>query len=253
MDNKLVIVTGAGGGIGKAIVKKFYENSFNIVLVEIKKEYAQNAIQALQLDANRVLPLEVNISNEDDVKGLYEDVMKRFGRVDCLINCAGVQLEQSRCEDYSFDSFKKEYETNVFGTFLMMKYALPIMQKQKSGSIVNFGSVSGMNGYPLEIGYGSSKWAIIGMSKNAANENGNNGVRINSISPGWVNTRMFTQALEDYKKAGFENPYDNITLGPMKRPAETQEIANTVYFLCSDDASYINGSNILVDGGMTLG
>lgn len=109
-----------------------------------------------------------------------------------------------------------------------------------------------MFGYAGEIAYGASKAAVIHMTKNAANENGGNGVRVNSISPGWVNTEMFRRILEQYKET-YENPLDNVTLGPMNRPGEPMEMANVVAFLCSEEASYMNGSNVLVDGGMTLG
>ena len=131
----------------------------------------------------------------------------------------------------------------------MMEHVLPIMKKQGKGSIVNFGSVSGMTGYTYEIGYGSSKWAIIGMTKNVANEYGQFGIRANSVSPGWVNTNMFRKSVEDYKN--FSD--SQVTLGPLGRPAEPEEIANVVYFLSSDEASYVNGSNVLADGGMMLG
>lgn len=135
----------------------------------------------------------------------------------------------------------------------MMQNVLPVMQAQKSGAIVNLGSVSGMFGYPFEIAYGASKAAVIHMTKNAANENGGNGVRVNAISPGWVNTNMMKSILASYKDVGFENSADNVTLGPMKRPGEPEEMANAIVFLCSEEASYINGTNFLVDGGMTLG
>lgn len=135
----------------------------------------------------------------------------------------------------------------------MMQNILPIMQEQKSGAIINFGSVSGMFGYPYEIGYGSSKAAVIYMTKNAANENGFNGVRINAVSPGWVDTNMMKTVVDSYKDVGIENSSDNVTIGPMRRVAAPEELANVVTFLASEEASYVNGANFLVDGGMTLG
>lgn len=148
---------------------------------------------------------------------------------------------------YSFEIFRKIYEINVFGTFLMMKYTLPIMLEQGKGAIVNFGSCSGMTGYTSEIGYGSSKWAVIGMTKNVANEYARRGIRANSISPGWVNTDMLKQSLEEYKETG-----DTVNFGCIGRPGEPSEMADAVYYLSSDEASFVNGINLLVDGGKML-
>ena len=129
----------------------------------------------------------------------------------------------------------------------MMKYTLPVMLEQGKGAIVNFGSCSGMTGYTSEIGYGSSKWAVIGMTKNVANEYARRGIRANSISPGWVNTDMLKQTLENYKETG-----DVANFGCIGRPGEPSEMADAVYYLSSDEASFVNGINLLVDGGKML-
>lgn len=250
---KVVIVTGAGGGIGTAIVKKFTDLGAKAALIDVKEEFAQKTVDKLGLDAEHAFCIGADISAEEPVKAAVQKIKEHYGRVDVLINTAGIPGPSARTEDYSFEDVKKVYSVNVFGTFLMMQNVLPIMQAQKSGVIINFGSVSGMFGYPYEIGYGSSKAAVIYMTKNAANENGGNGVRINSISPGWVGTNMMKTVLESYADVGIENSSDNVTLGPMGRPASPEEIANVVAFMCSDEASFVNGSNFLADGGMTLG
>ncbi|MBQ3089381.1 MAG: SDR family oxidoreductase [Oscillospiraceae bacterium] len=252
-ENKTVIITGAGGGIGTEIARKFAADGAKLALIDIKEEFALRTAEKLGLAGDRYLALAADISNEDSVKATIAKIHAHFGTVDVLLNVAGIPGPSARTEDYKFSDFKRVYEVNVFGTYLMMQNCLPIMQAQKSGVVINFGSCSGMFGYPYEIGYGSSKWAIIGMTKNAANENGANGVRINSISPGWVNTKMMSTILDSYKDVGITNSSDNVTLGPMGRPGSPVEIANVVAFMCSDEASYLNGSNWLVDGGMTLG
>ena len=155
--------------------------------------------------------------------------------------------------DYSFADAKKVLSVNLFGTFLLMRAVLPVMQAQKHGAVLNFGSVSGLVGYPFESAYGASKAAIIHLTKNAASENGGNGVRINAISPGWVKTNMMATILDSYKNVGFDHAEENVTLGTMGRPGTPEEMANVAAFICSEEASYMNGSNILVDGGMTLG
>ena len=205
------------------------------------------------LGAARVFCAAVNVSDEDSVRQTVDAIMAHFGRIDVLINAAGIPGPSARVEDYSVTDAKKVLSVNLLGTFLMMHTVLPVMQAQKHGAVLNFGSVSGLVGYPFESAYGASKAAIIHLTKNAASENGGNGVRINSISPGWVKTNMMATILDSYKNVGFEDAADNVTLGPMGRPGTPEEMANVAAFICSEEASYMNGSNILVDGGMTLG
>ena len=246
---KVCIVTGASGGIGSAVVKKFYGNGYAVGMLDINEDALKTVIEKENLDPARVRCHTLDVSVEQQVKDTIEGILDARGRIDALVNTAAIIGKYNPTMDYTFENFKRIYEINVFGTFLMMEHVLPIMKKQGKGSIVNFGSVSGMTGYTYEIGYGSSKWAIIGMTKNVANEYGQFGIRANSVSPGWVNTNMFRKSVEDYKN--FSD--SQVTLGPLGRPAEPEEIANVVYFLSSDEASYVNGSNVLADGGMMLG
>ena len=250
VERKVCVITGATGGIGACMVKKFYENDYDVVMLDIKEEFLSGLAEREGYERERVSWYEIDVSSEESVKSTIEKIKADKGRIDALVNAAGILGSYNMTADYGFDNFKKIYSINVFGPFLTMMYTLPIMMEQKSGAIVNFASVSGMTGYTYEIGYGSSKWAVIGMTKNVANEYGEYGIRANSVAPGWVNTGMFKKSIEDYA-AQFGK--SEVTLGPMGRPAEPQEIANVVYFLCTDEASYINGSNILVDGGMMLG
>lgn len=251
--NKVVILTGAGGGIGTAIAQRFAQLGAKLALLDIRLDTVQQLAQRLGLGEDRALCAAPDVADEASVKSVIAEIKERFGRVDVLINAAGIPGPSARTEDYAFEKVKQVFAVNVFGTFLMMQNVLPIMQAQRSGAILNFGSVSGMFGYPYEIAYGSSKAAIIYMTKNAANENGGNGVRINSISPGWVKTQMMKTIVESYHDVGIEDSAENVTLGPMGRPATPEEIANVAVFMCSEEASYVNGSNFLVDGGMTLG
>ena len=251
--DKVVVVTGAGGGMGTAVIQKFTDQGARAALLDIDASLSRRTVEKLHLDDQHALCLGVDVSSEEDVKAAVAKIMEHYGRIDILVNIAGVAGPSARTEDYAFSEAKRVFEINVYGTFLMMQNVLPVMQAQKSGAIVNLGSVSGMFGYPFEIAYGASKAAVIQMTKNAANENGGNGVRVNAISPGWVNTNMMKSILASYKDVGFENSADNVTLGSMNRPGEPEEMASAIVFLCSDEASYINGTNFLVDGGMTLG
>lgn len=252
-SDKVAVITGAGGRMGTAIAAKFLQEGALLVLVDLTSEIAQHTADSIGIPSGNCICLGADVADEESVKSIVNTILNRFGHIDALVNLAGISGPSARTEDYTFEDAKKVFSVNVFGTFLMMKNVLPVMQDQHSGAIINFGSVSGMFGYPYEIAYGASKAAVIFMTKNAANENGGNGVRINSISPGWVNTAMMKSILESYKDVGIKDSYDNVTLGPMNRPAEPEEIANVVFFMCSSEASYVNGSNWLVDGGMTLG
>lgn len=249
---KVVVLTGAGGGIGSAMAKKFAQLGADLALLDVSLDCVEKTVQRLELDRSHTFCGAVDVSSEEAVKTAIAQVKDRFGRIDVLINAAGIPGPSARTEDYSFEVAKKVYSVNVFGTFLMMQNVLPIMQSQHSGAILNFGSCSGMFGYPYEIAYGSSKAAIIFMTKNAANENGGNGVRINAISPGWVDTNMMKTVIDSYKDVGVASG-SNVTIGPMGRPGTPEEIANVAAFMCSEEASYVNGANFLVDGGMTLG
>lgn len=250
--DRVVMVTGAAGGLGSAVVKKFTSEGAKAAMLDRNDEVLAAAVKKLGLRDDQVFCVAADITDEAAVKDAVAKVKEHFGRIDVLANIAGIPGPSARTEDYSIADVKKVYSVNVFGTFLMMQNVLPVMQAQKRGCIINTGSVSGMFGYPYEIGYGSSKFAVIGMTKNAANENGGNGVRVNSVSPGWIQTNMMRTILDSYKDVG-ESSDSNVTLGPLGRPATPDEIANAFAFLASDEASYVNGTNLLVDGGMTLG
>lgn len=250
---KCVVVTGAGGDIPKAVAKKFYEKGAKLALVSRKKESAEKSAKDLGFSKDRVFCISCDIANEDSVKDCVAKIKEIFGSVDVLCNVAGMQPPSFRTQDHPFSDFKVAFEANVYGTFLMMKHCLPIMIAQGKGSIVNTGSVSGMHGYPFEIAYGATKAAIILMSESVANENGKNGVRCNCVSPGWVDTAMARSIWETYADMGMDDPMDNVTFGPLDRPASPEEIANAFAFLASDEAGYCNGTNLLVDGGMTIG
>ena len=249
-EERVLVVTGAAGGMGRQIVKKFLDNGYFACMLDIAVEPIEKAIEEMGYDKSKVKAYAADVSSEEKVKEVIAQIIEDCGRIDALVNAAGICGKYAPTIDYTFENFKRIYEINAFGTFLMMKYTLPHMVEQKKGAIVNFGSVSGMTGYTREIGYGSSKWAVIGMTKNVANEYGGMGIRANSVSPGWVDTNMLKVSLEDFEAI---TGAADITLGPMGRVATPTEIANGVYWLCTDDASYVNSTNLLIDGGMMLG
>lgn len=249
---QVAIVTGGAGGIGFAVAKQLVEQGAEMVVVVDRNTAAlQTAVQAL--GERHCQCIAADVTDETQVCALITQVQQAHGRIDLLVNMAGIPGPSARVENYSFADFQKVYAVNVFGPFLMMKYTLPVMQAQGRGSIVNACSCSGMRGYALEIGYGSSKAAVLGMTQNAANENGRNGVRINCISPGWVDTGMLEDILAQYAAAGSGYTKETLRNGTMDRPSTPAEMAQAVCFLLSDEARYINGTNLVCDGGKTLG
>ena len=249
--NKIAIVTGAGGGIGKAIVKEFYDNGANVALVDIKG--LEETVDSLGLAEDRILCLTESITEEENVKRIIGAVKERFGRIDILVNTAGICGRYQMTADMDFDNFKQILAVNVHGTFLMMKHAIPVMQAQGKGAIVNFASISGMTGYKYEVAYGSSKWAVIGMTKVAAKEYGRDGIRVNAVSPGIAETPMLDYTLESYRKDfGAVNPEATKTAGPIAHAAAPWEVAKVVAFAASDDACYVTGANLVVDGGKLM-
>lgn len=246
-DARVCVITGASGGIGEEVVKKYYKNGYDVVMLDINENALKALVEKEKFDPARVIYKTLDVSSEEQVIDTINQIKEEKGRIDVLVNTAGIVGKYDETINYTFENFKRIYEINVYGTFLMMKYVLPVMVEQHKGAIVNFGSCSGMTGYTSEIGYGSSKWAVIGMTKTVANEYFKKGIRANSISPGWVNTEMLKQTLKDYERTG-----DVANFGCPGRPGEPSEMADAVYYLSSDEASFVNGFNLLVDGGKML-
>ena len=163
-DARVCVITGASGGIGEEVVKKYYKNGYDVVMLDIKEEALKALMEKEKFDPSRVIYKTVDVSSEEQVINTVSKIKEEKGRIDVLVNTAGIIGKYDETIKYTFDNFKRIYEINVFGTFLMMKYVLPVMVEQKKGAIVNFGSCSGMTGYTSEVGYGSSKWAVIGLS-----------------------------------------------------------------------------------------
>ena len=206
-DGHVAIVTGGGTGIGKAVAKQLAaEGAKMVVILGRRADKLQDVVN--EIGADKCCAMAADVSKEEDVKAVVAEVEKRFGKIDLLANIAGISGPSAPAEDYSFEDFKKVYEINVFGTFLMMKYCIPVMKKNGKGAIVNTCSCSGMRGYDLEIGYGSSKFAVLGMTMNAAGENGRTGIRVNCYSPGWVDTDMLDRCRRSAGQKRAQQRYD---------------------------------------------
>ena len=235
----VVLITGASRGIGRATALKFAQNKYDIALNyysdDIKANETKNEIEKYGV---KCVLYKCDISNEDDVKKMVDSIRNDFGRIDSLVNNAGIANDTLPLEK-NIDDFKRVLDVNLIGTYLVSKYVSKHMNK---GSIVNVASTNALNQYyPYSLDYDASKAGVISLTHNLATTLSPN-VRVNAVAPGWVNTDMNKELDDDYIKEECEN----IMLG---RFAEPNEIANVIYFLASDDASYINNSVIRIDGG----
>lgn len=248
---KVVIITGAAGGIGKAIASKLAKKQAKLVLVDLSEEAIQMVKEELQLSEANSLIVKADVSKESDVKNYVDQTIEKFGRIDGFVNNAGVEGPAKNIEDITEKDFDFVYGINVKGVFFGLKYVLPIMKEQKSGSIVNTSSVAGLIGSPNMMLYNSSKHAVMGMNKVAAIEAAPFHVRVNTVNPGVINTRMMRQIEENVAPGAAEaarTAYNDAV--PMKRYGEPEEVANVVVFLLSDEASYVSSSSYTVDGGL---
>ena len=241
LKNKNIIVTGASGGIGNSIVKKLYEVGANVLasgtriekLEELKKNY--NNIKILKFDIAQSDKIEEFIDNATDTLG---------GNLDCLINNAGITKDNLAIR-MSIDEWKKVIDINLTSTFLMSKFAIKKMLKNKSGKIVNITSVVGHTGNIGQANYTASKAGIVAMSKSLAIEYAKKNININCISPGFIKTAMTEKIDEKFKEV-------IISKIPSARLGDPEDIANAVLFLTSNHSSYINGETLHVNGGMYM-
>jgi NAD(P)-dependent dehydrogenase (short-subunit alcohol dehydrogenase family) len=240
-DRKVAVVTGGARGIGLAIGQWVLANGHQVVLLDVDN----TTLVATQKQLNRpdnLLCLHTDVSQPDQVQAAADQVMARFGRVDALVNNAGVAVFKPALET-TFQEWRHVLSTNLDGAFLCTQAFGVIMANQRSGAVVNIASISGLRASTLRLAYGTSKAALIHLTKQYAAELGNYGVRVNAICPGPVETEMAKLVHSAAIRADY---YDTIPLG---RYGSTEEMADTVGFLCSPQASYINGQSIAVDGG----
>lgn len=240
-NKKVVIVTGSSRGIGASTVKEFAKNNYNVVINYLTNVDAANKLkEKVEKKYNiEALVIQADISSEKDVLKLLNETINKFGRIDCLVNNAGIAIDTT-LEDKTVENFQKILNTNLIGTFLTCKHIGSFMKKQGSGSIINIASTNAIDTfYPYSMDYDASKSGVISLSHNFAKTYAPN-IRVNTIAPGWVNTEMNKNLDEDYIK----EECSHILLNRFAIP---EEIAECIYKV--NELSYLNDSIIRIDGG----
>ncbi len=242
---KVALITGASRGIGREIALTFAKNGYDIVVNYNGNEEKALAVMAEVESLNqKALVVKANVADENDVKTMIKETIDTFGQIDVVVNNAGITRDNllMRMKEADFDAV---IDTNLKGVFLMMKAVARPMMKQKGGAIVNLSSVVGLSGNPGQINYVAAKSGVIGMTKSAAKELAAKKIRVNAVAPGFITTDM-TDALSDEQKTLLLNQI------PLKALGDPKQVADAVYFLASDAASYITGQTLSVDGGMHM-
>lgn len=252
MKNKVIIITGAGMGLGLAAAKELASLGANLVLVDYNEKGLTEAKAEISKSFPdvKVMTVVADVSKEEAVKNYVDETVKTFGRIDGLYNNAGIEGKQASITEYDVDVFKKVIDINLMGVYYGLRYVIPVMQKQKFGRIVNVASVGGIRGVLNQMPYVASKHAVSGMTKNAALEYGRDGILTNAIAPGAILTPMVEEAFKqvnpaDPKAAETEYAQRN----PTKRLGQPYEVAKLVAFLLSEDNGYVSGQTIAIDGG----
>lgn len=245
LAGKNVLVTGASRGIGRAIALELAQHGANVAVNYAgSEEKAQSVVNEIKKLGSTSFKVQADVANESDVKAMVKQTIDTFGSLDILINNAGITSDNllMRMKEEEFDQV---INTNLKGVFLCMKAVTRSMMRQRSGKIVNVASIVGVSGNPGQANYVAAKAGVIGMTKSIAQELASRNIHVNAVAPGFISTDM-TDALSD------EQREQMLSMIPLARLGEPEDVAKVVRFLASDDASYLTGQTIHVDGGMVM-
>ncbi len=250
LDGKVAVVTGGAGGLGKETAKLLLQEGAKVLLVDLSEEALLKTKEELN-DYGEIITVKADVSQESDTINYVKTAVDHWGKIDVFFNNAGIEGEFSSFIETTVENFDQVMNVNVRGVFLGLKHVLPVMMAQKSGSIINASSVAGLMGWYGITPYVASKHAVIGLTKNAALEAASANVRVNSIHPAPVNTRMMRSVeaglMPDEAEAAKEAITKEIPIG---RYGEPIDVAKLVLFLASDDSTFITGSQYRIDGGI---
>ena len=247
LANKVALITGAGSGIGRACAMLFASEGAQVAVVDIDEPTAAETERLIRNQGGEAIAIRADVGQPEDVQAMVESTVKRFGTVDVLFNSAATEGPICFAAQISLDQFDRIMAVNLRGTWLGMKYVLPLMMEKRSGSIINVSSLAGLKATPGGAAYCASKFGVIGITEAVAIEYGKYNIRANCIVPGWIETPMV------HRLFGDKLPASSATAAPLRRVGQPEDVAKAALFLISDDAAYITGTVFTVDGGINAG
>jgi len=245
LDGKVVLITGAGSGIGRASALTFAREGAKVMVADIVVEGGEETVRLVKNAGGEASFVKVDVSNAADVEAMVNKVVEVYGRIDCAHNNAGIEGQLVSTHEYAEEMFDKVIAINLTGVWLCMKYEIPHMLKQGSGAIVNTASGAGLVGAAGMSAYVASKHGVVGLSKTAALEYAKSGIRVNAVCPGLIQTPMVERLTNAQPQLGEAL----VAAEPIGRTGRPEEIAESVVWLCSDAASFVTGHAMSVDGG----
>ena len=250
LNNKVAIVTGGADGIGESIVRLLAENKFKVAIVDWNKDKAQSTSKKLKEETgSRVISVNADISDQLSSRKAYKEISEKLGNPTVLVNNAGIMAQSiTQIENQKVNDFEKMISIHLKGTFLWSQMAVKSMRTQEFGRIINVSSVLGLVGIPFRLGYSAAKAAIIGFTRSLAVETARFGITVNAVAPGYVLTKTLEKRIE-------EGLIDHDIIAdktPIGRWAQPDEVASLILFLISDNAGYITGTTIPIDGGFQI-
>lgn len=246
MTHPVALVTGATSGIGEATARTLARRGVKVVVSGRRLDLGEEVVASIQSeDGCDAIFLQADVSSETAIQDLVEQTIEHYGRLDYGINNAAIAIETSPLAECDSDKFQQMLQTNVMGVFWCMKYQIKQMLKQGNGSIVNLASIAGLNGIPWVSTYSATKHAVVGLTKSAALDYATQNIRINAVAPGAIKTDIIEQQIA----MGTYDEQMIVAMEPVGRMGKTQEIANGIAWLCSDEASFVTGEVLSIDGG----
>ncbi|MCM3003522.1 3-hydroxybutyrate dehydrogenase [Priestia koreensis] len=255
VDGKVVLITGAAQGIGYQIGEKFAENGSTVVLTDLNEDGVKQAAEKLSSKGFNAYGIKADVTSEQDITNMIDETISRYGQLDVLINNAGMQFV-SPIEEFPTEKFELLTKIMLVAPFMAIKHVFPTMKKQKFGRIINMASINGLIGFSGKAAYNSAKHGVIGLTKVAALEGAEHGITVNAIAPGYVDTPLVRNQLQDLSKTRnvpLESVLEDVIypLVPQKRLLDVEEIADYALFLASDKAKGVTGQAVVIDGGYT--
>ena len=250
--NKKVIVTGGSRGIGAGIVKRLFLEGAEIIIADIREELAKNMIEEIDKGLGKISFKKVDLSEEKEIKNLFEFTKEKWSGLDILINNAGIE-DGFLLKDQSYEKYRETMKINMDAPFLCSKYALPLFENFKGGRIIMISSIQGIRGYKGNISYNTAKGGMINMTRVLAVELAEKNILVNSVAPGFINTPLsiMKDGKLEWDTDWFKDVYLKYEKLPMGRYGNPDDIAGAVYFFCSEDSKYVTGQTLLVDGGVS--